>query len=90
VLDGTATDWRTSVFLEFYSDIVFPRTRNMGYKAVRTERYKYIHYVALPGSDELYDLATDPYEMDNIIDTDSGRAVLPGLREELDRLQRRP
>ena len=32
----------------------------MGYQAVRTERYKYIHYTELSGMDELYDLRSDP------------------------------
>jgi arylsulfatase A-like enzyme len=39
----------------------------MGYKAVRTRRWKYIHYVDLANADELYDLKTDPYELDNRI-----------------------
>ena len=40
---------------------------NMGYKAVRTERWKYIHYLELNNADELYDLRTDPYELRNRI-----------------------
>jgi len=32
----------------------------MGYRAVRTERWKYIHYLELEGMDELYDLEVDP------------------------------
>ncbi len=88
VLNGTAASWRTSVLVEYYSDTVFPRILNMGYQAVRTERYKYIHYTELPGMDELYDLEKDPYEMDNIIDADAGRAVLPQVKAEMERLQR--
>ena len=38
--------------------------------------------------DELYDLQADPFEMDNLISTDAGRRLLPGLRAELERLQR--
>lgn len=87
VLRGTDSAWRTSVLIEYYSDAVFPRIRNMGYQAVRTERYKYIHYLELPGMDELYDLVTDPFEMTNLIDTPAGRAVLPTLQAELARLQ---
>ena len=37
--------------------------------------------------DELYDLETDPFEMQNLIDTDRGRAVLPELTAELGRGQ---
>jgi N-acetylglucosamine-6-sulfatase len=80
------TSWRQSILLEYWTDIVFPRTLKMGYKAVRTEQYKYIHYTELEGMDELYDLRTDPFEVKNIIDTDQGRAALPPLREQLARL----
>ncbi len=69
LLRGEHPPWRQSIFIEYYSDTVFPRIRNMGYQAVRTGRYKYIHYLELPGMDELYDLETDPYEMDNLIGT---------------------
>lgn len=87
VLNGTATAWRTSVLIEYYSDTVFPRILNMGYQAVRTERYKYIQYTELPGMDELYDLEKDPFEMDNIIDGDAGRAVLPSMKAAMAKLQ---
>ncbi len=87
LLRGTSVPWRTSVLIEYYSDAVFPRIKNMGYQAVRTERYTYIHYLELPGMDELYDLASDPFEMDNLIGSDQGRAVLPSVAAELARLQ---
>lgn len=87
LLAERATPWRQSVLIEYFSDTVFPRILNMGYQAVRTSRYKYIHYTKLPGADELYDLASDPYEMDNLMGTARGRAVLPELQAELARLQ---
>ena len=88
LLRGMPVPWRESILIEYYSDAVFPRIRNMGYQAVRTTRHKYIHYLELPGMDELYDLETDPYEMDNLIGSDRGRALLPPLQAELRRLQR--
>jgi len=93
ILDGTATDasgtsWRSSVLVEYYTDQVFPRTLNMGYQAVRTERHKYIHYLELPGMDELYDLGADPFEMNNLMGTEEGKRLLPALEAELARLQR--
>lgn len=87
VLDGSATAWRSSVFLEYYTDIVFPRALTMGYDAVRTERYTYIVYRELSGMDELYDLETDPVQMDNLIGTARGDSILPSVRAELDRLR---
>jgi N-acetylglucosamine-6-sulfatase len=76
-------DWRTSFLIEYYTDTVFPRVLTMGYKAIRTERYKYIHYTDLEGMDELYDLKSDPYEMRNVIDDLAAQATLGQLKEEL-------
>jgi N-acetylglucosamine-6-sulfatase len=61
----------------------------MGYRAVRTSRYKYIHYVDLKGMDELYDLKEDPYEMKNVIGDPSLRADLGELKKHLARLSGR-
>ena len=83
LLSGRPVSWRSSLFLEYYTDIVFPRTFRMGYDAVRTERHTYIVYRELPGMDELYDLQRDPYQMDNLIGTSRAAAVLPGVRAEL-------
>ena len=88
VLDGTVRSWRTSVLVEYYTDQVFPRTLTMGYQAVRTERQKYIHYLELPGMDELYDLEADPFELNNLMGTEEGKRLLPSLEAELSRLQR--
>lgn len=87
LLKGTATGWRSSVLIEYYSDRVFPRIRDMGYQAVRTERYKYIRYLELPGMDELYDLEADPFELESLMGSDAGRRLLPELQAELARLQ---
>lgn len=83
---GGPVEWRESFLIEYYSDKVFPRMRNTGYKAVRTARHKYIRYSDLADMDELYDLREDPYELKNLINTAAGRAVLPGLQVELNRL----
>ena len=72
--------WRESFLIEYYSDIVFPRIRNMGYQAVRTHHWKYIRYVELPGMDELYDLTTDPDERVNRIHDPKARQALAELR----------
>ncbi|MEZ5354737.1 MAG: sulfatase [Bryobacteraceae bacterium] len=74
---------REDFLIEYYSDTVFPRIRKMGYQAVRTERWKYIHYRELDGADELYDLRSDPYEMKNL-----APAGGPRLREMQQRLAR--
>jgi N-acetylglucosamine-6-sulfatase len=84
---GPAIPWRNSFLIEYYSDTVFPRMLNMGYQAIRTDRWKFIHYRDLEGMDELYDLQVDPYEMDNIIDAASSLPVLETLKAELSTFQ---
>jgi N-acetylglucosamine-6-sulfatase len=79
---------RDAFMIEHFSENVFPRTRQMGYRAIRTEAWKYIHYVDLPDSDELYDLNRDPYEMRNLIASAGLAPELKRLREELAGLER--
>jgi N-acetylglucosamine-6-sulfatase len=86
LLQGKRPDWRNSFLIEYYSDKVFPRIRQMGYKAVRTKRWKYIHYLELEGMDELYDLQSDPYEMKNLIHQSSAAKALAGMKQEMARL----
>lgn len=74
--------------IEYYLDKVFPRILRMGYKAVRNNRWKYIHYLELDGMDELYDLKADPYEMKNLIDHPGAAGALAGMKRELDRLMK--
>jgi N-acetylglucosamine-6-sulfatase len=88
IFTGQATNWRNSFLVEYYSDIVFPRIVNMGYKAVRNERYKFIHYLDLQGMDELYDLRNDPYELQNIIDKPGTAHIHKEMQLELNRLLR--
>lgn len=82
--------WRDSFLLEYFSDKVFPRVHKMGYQAVRTAEWKYVRYRELEGMDELYDLKSDPYEMENLIfsarDKSSTQAALERMKAELERL----
>ena len=86
ILEGKNPGWRSSFLVEYYSDTVFERIFRMGYKAVRTDRHKYIQYVDLEGMDELYDLSADPYELRNVIDDPSYAATLGEMQAELQRL----
>jgi N-acetylglucosamine-6-sulfatase len=90
IFAGDAREWRKSFLIEYYTDTVFPRVLNMGYSAVRTDRYKYIEYRELKGMNELYDLQTDPYEERNLIASQSAASILGELRKTLAALQRRP
>ena len=64
----------------------FERVADMGYNAVRTRRYKYIQYTHLDGMDELYDLETDPYEINNLYGSREVRELQDHLQFELGRL----
>lgn len=88
LLRNEKPDWRSSFLIEYFSDRTMKRMLNMGYQAVRTERWKYIHYTELQGMDELYDLQSDPYEMRNLIGEAPARTALESLRAELPRLLR--
>ena len=89
LLTGAApADWRRSVLIEYFSDAVWPRMVNMGYQAVRTERWKYIRYVDIEAMDELYDLEADPYEIRNVFDDSNLDGTKAELAAELDRLLR--
>lgn len=80
VLKKEAREWRESFLIEYFTDTVYPRIRNMGYVAARTARHKYIRYRELQGMDELYDLEKDPYEETNIIDDPDARDTLRQMR----------
>jgi N-acetylglucosamine-6-sulfatase len=82
--------WRRSFMCEYFAENAMPWLHGMTYKAVRTERYKYIHWVqkSLTGAecDELYDLRADPYEMRNLHRSKKHAGTVARLRRELGRL----
>jgi N-acetylglucosamine-6-sulfatase len=85
---AASAPWRKSVLIEYWAENAYPWLVNMTYKAVRTDRYKYIHWVnrARNGElDELYDLERDPYEIVNV----NRRASYRGTRDKLQRELRR-
>ncbi len=75
--------WRKSFLIEYNSDTVFARVYKMGYKTIRTKRWKYIQFNELEGMNELYDMLNDPYEMKNLIRSSNHVAIIKQLRSEL-------
>lgn len=83
IINNSVKEWRNSFLIEYYSDHVYERMDHMGYKAVRTERYKYIHYLDLEGADELYDLHQDPYELRNMINDPKAETLVVDMKKLL-------
>jgi arylsulfatase A-like enzyme len=90
LLAGKRAGWRKSFMAEYFSENAMPWLVGMTYKAVRTDRYKYIHWVNRGGVDgmidELYDLQQDPYELKNVIASRAYAGVRAKLHKELAKL----
>ena len=84
LLRGDTSGWRDSVLVEFYThENPRPWLMDMDYRAVRTERYKLIHWIQHPDERELYDLQEDPFELENRIDDPALQDVVEELQGEL-------
>ena len=86
---GKRAGWRKAFLAEYWAESAMPWLVGMSYKAVRTDRYKYIHWVnrGRDGElDELYDLDRDPFEVRNLNRSKAHAAVRARLRRELARL----
>ena len=84
LLRGVDADWRRAVLIEFFTyENPFPWLVDMDYRAIRTDRYKYIHWMQHPDENELYELVEDPFETRNLIAQPEMSQVLSELRDEL-------
>ena len=86
---GKRAGWRKSILVEYWAENAYPWLVNMTYKAVRTNRYKYIRWVNRSRNgelDELYDLEKDPFELANLSKRPAYRAVRARMKRELKRL----
>ena len=84
LLEGRTDGWRESVLIEFYTyEYPMPWLLDMDYRAIRTKRHKYIHWMQHPDENELYDLESDPYELTNVIDDPAFDSVEAELRAAL-------
>ena len=86
LLAGRRAGWRKSFLIEYWAENAYPWLVQMTYKAIRTDRHKYIHWVNRGQAgelDELYDLERDPYEVKNVISSPAYRAVRKKLQRDL-------
>jgi N-acetylglucosamine-6-sulfatase len=83
--------WRTAWFYHYNYEKQFPYTPNV--RGIRTDRWKYIRYPHGDGSPdrhlaELYDMASDPNERKNLIDTPDMKPLVQQLNSRLTSLMR--
>ncbi len=85
LLSGTPpATWRSAFLIEHWSGGSGEQEVVPTYAAVRTETQKYVEYA--PGNKELYDLSSDPYELESL--TASAKPVLvDSLRSRLETLK---
>ncbi len=86
---GTPRNWRKSILIEYWAEQALPWLVGMSYKAVRTDRYKYIRWLNRSRNgelDELYDLERDPWELKNLASNGAAAPVRGRLQRELKRL----
>ena len=86
VLQDAKAPLRESFLGEYFIEKVARKVP--AWQSVRTDRWKYIHYPALQKMDELYDLSSDPHELENLYSNPAYGAELDRLQTELDRLLR--
>jgi N-acetylglucosamine-6-sulfatase len=86
LVGGKRAGWRKSFLVEYWAENAMPWLVGMTYKCIRTERYKYIHWVnrSRDGElDELYDLNEDPFELVNLNKRRSHIEVRERLKRQL-------
>lgn len=87
LLKGENISWRDALLYEYYWERNFPQTPTM--HAIRENRYKYIHYTGIWDTDELYDLAEDPHELNNLIRSPQHQEIVKRMNKQLfDTLER--
>jgi N-acetylglucosamine-6-sulfatase len=78
---GAVTKVRDALLYEYYWERNFPQTPTI--HALRTDRYKYVHYHGIWDTDELFDLQADPHESKNLIADPAHQATLRALNTQL-------
>lgn len=81
LLQDAKASWRQAFLAEYFLEKVAPKVPD--WQAVRTDRWKYIHYLESDSLDELYDLKADPHELQNLAGEAERRDTLEMLQSRL-------
>ncbi|QIP13574.1 sulfatase [Spirosoma aureum] len=81
LLKGQTIPWRDRAFYEYYWEADFPQTPTMF--GVRTGRYKYIFNHGVWDANELYDLQSDPQEVNNLIRSSEHQKIAQDMRNQV-------
>jgi arylsulfatase A-like enzyme len=82
--DQTPADWRTSVYYHYYE---FPGAHSVAkHYGVRTDRYKLINFYENKEW-EMFDLQTDPHELNSVHDNPQYQEVRKRMEAELQKLR---
>ncbi len=79
-LEDRDAEWRTSFVSENFYE---PPFETPTLDALRTETWKLVEYPGFPGWTELFQLAGDPHETENLAGSEEHAAILAALRAEL-------
>jgi arylsulfatase A-like enzyme len=87
ILGGkTPANWRQSIYYHYYE---YPAVHSVKrHYGVRTQGYKLIHFYHDIDAWELYDMAKDPRELNNVYDDPANAKVVKELKSELAKLQK--
>ena len=86
------TEWRKECFYQHYAYGGRPRPEKVYIpqcEGIRTQQYKYIQYIDQdPVYEQLFDLANDPDEVNNLVSDDKYKDILNNLRQRFDILRK--
>lgn len=81
IMKGENIPWDYDLYYEYYWERAFPQTPTTF--GVRTSKYKYIYYYGVWDTEELYDIQSDPTEMNNLIDNPKYKNVVDKLNNKM-------
>ena len=81
LVSGKTSEWRDAVYYTYYE---YPAEHMVKrHYGIATERYKLIHFYYDVDEWELYDLETDPHEMNNVYDDPACKEIREDLHKKL-------